>query len=103
MPNKDNCLRCKIATPSRGPEITWTSGAGDLVESLRRVWTVLLNCWSNDDISLAVRTRLASPDIKTGVPYIESILRDAAGFDLCLLARPQEVIAPKAFLNAENL
>ena len=68
--NKDNCSRCKIAIPGRVPEIKWTSGAGDLVESLRRVWTILLNCWSNDDISLAVRTRLASPDIKTSVPYI---------------------------------
>ena len=59
-----------MAKPGRVPKIKCTSVAGDLVESLRRVWTVLLNCWSNDDISLAVRTRLASPDIKTSVPYI---------------------------------
>ena len=92
-----------MTVPGRVPEIKWTSGAGDLVESLRRVWTVLLNCWSNDEISFEVRTRLASPDIKTGVPYNERILSEAAEFDLCLLARPHEVIAPRAFLNAENL
>ena len=62
-----------------------------------------MNCLCNDDISLAVRKRLASPDIKTGVPYIERILREAVRFDFCLLARPHEVIAPKTFLNAENL
>ena len=103
MLNKDSWRRCKTAVPGKVPDMKWTRGAGDLVESFKRDWTVLLYCWSNVDISVGERNRLAKPDISTGVPYNDRILSDAAGLDLLLLARPHDIMEPNAFLKDENL
>ena len=64
---------------------------------------VLLNCWSIHDTSFSDRTRLARPDISTGVPYSDKILSPAAGLDRLPFARPQETIEPRAFLNKATL
>ena len=73
------------------------------MDNFRRAWTVPLNCLSTEEISLGDRTRLARPDIKTGVPYSDRILREADGLDLDLLASPHEIMDPKAFLKEANL
>lgn len=96
MLNKDSWRRCKTAVPGKVPDMKWTRGAGDLVESFKRDW-------SKVDIYVGERTRLAKPDISTGVPYNDRILSDAAGLDLLLLARPQDIMEPNAFLKDENL
>ena len=64
---------------------------------------VFLNCWSTKDISFWERNRLPKPFIRTGVPYKDMTLRDATGLALFPLARPQDDIAPKAFLKDVNL
>ena len=73
------------------------------MESFRIFCTVLLYCWSRQAISLDESTRLAKPDIRTGVPLRESILRDAAGLDPCPLAKPQDMIEPRDFLKEDSL
>ena len=66
-------------------------------------WRVVFTCWSTVEISFFVRTIVARPDISTGVPYVDRILKDAAGFDLLHLAKPQETTEPIALLKADIL
>ena len=93
VPKRVRYSRGRIAVPGREPAIKCTSDGGELTESFRMFCKVLLNCWSIHDISVSDRRRLANPDISTDVPYMERILREAAGFDLLPLARPQETTA----------
>ena len=44
------------------------------------------------------RTRVANPDKRTGIPYMELILSVAWGLDLWPHARPVEQTEPSAFL-----
>ena len=52
---------------------------------------------------MLLRTSDASPDRRTAVPYMHSILRHAAGFALWLFAKPECIRAKTAFLLAESL
>ena len=65
-----------------------TSVDGELTESFEMFCKVLSYCWSTMDTSLLESTRLASPDMSTGVPYKIRILKEAVGFDLLPLAKP---------------
>ena len=103
IPNMVSCLRCKMAVPGSDPVIKWTNENGDLTESLVILCRVLLYCWSIHDISFSERTKLARPDISTGVPYKDKILSPAVGLDQLPFAKPQETIEPKAFLNEATL
>ena len=47
----------KIAVTGRVPEIKWTRGSGDVVESFKSAWTVLLCSWSMLDLSAGDRTK----------------------------------------------
>ena len=76
---------------------------GELTESFEMFCKVLSYCWSTMDTSLLESTRLASPDMSTGVPYKIRILKEAVGFDLLPLAKPQETTEPRAFLKADTL
>ena len=81
IPNRVSCFRCRPAVPGSVPAIKCTNEDGDLTESLMILCRVLLNCWSIHDTSFSDRTRLARPDISTGVPYSDKILSSAAGLD----------------------
>ena len=103
IPKREICLKCRIAVPGSDPATKYTSDDGDVWDSFRVFCSVLLYCWSIQATSFLVRTRLASPDKSTGVPYSVIIRKEAAGLDLLPLASPQVMTEPSAFLKADIL
>ena len=93
MPNLMISLRWRIAVPGIDPAVKFTRREGKQLE----IFQVLLYCWSTQDISLGDRKRLASPDMRTGSPYVNIILTDATGF-----LSPQEITNCSNYSGSEH-
>ena len=91
IPNNVNCLRRRMAVPGSLPAIKETRQDGDVVESFMMFCSVLLYCWSTHETSFLDRTRLDSPDMRTGVPYMAIYIyaRMCKDTDQCLVQKCQ--------------